>query len=326
MEKIKYFLLNLWIKIKGVPRKIVESFKNKLVSRETHSTSKRDFNKKSVITFLSVVGFIFIIIMLISPSKDERKFREVQANDKVLQKTPSSNSANQTPNKNSNSGVWSYSGTPRNFGGGTQPNLNSSMLVQPKNGGNAGLQFSQGSRLRVRLADKFSASESSVPVIATVIEDATTDYGMTIFSGSQLYGEATYSKSSERAEITFKQLVMTSGEIKPIQAKAVALDGKQGIEGNVESNVMQTSFGQVVTSFVGGLAAGSVERDLMGNSKGGLTNGLLNAVAETARSKAEKYGESLKEEKIWINVGEGIEFDAVLDQPLKMVEQNGGEK
>ena len=325
MEKVKYFLLNLWIKVKHSPRRIVESLKNKIVSREATGTSKRDFNRKSVVTFLSIVGVIFIVIMLVSPSKEDRKFREVEAN-KVLQKASNSNAANQASTKNSKSGVWSYSGSSKSFGGGQQPNLNSSMLVQAKSGGNAGLQFSQGSKLRVRLSDKFSASDSSVPVIATVTEDVTTDYGMTIFSGSQVYGEATYSKSSERAEITFKQLVMTSGEIKPIQAKAVGFDGKQGIEGNVESNVMQTSFGQVVTSFVGGLAAGSVERDLLGNSKGGLTNGLLNAVAETARSKAEKYGESLKEEKVWINVSEGVEFDVVLDQPLKMVEQNGGER
>ena len=78
-----------------------------------------------------------------------------------------------------------------------------------------------------------------------------------------------------------------------------------------------------VVIFVAGMAAGSVETDIFGGSKGGIQNGLLSAVAATAKDRAQSYGEKLKAEREWIEVRQGAECDAVLTQPLNL--QNGGD-
>ncbi len=79
----------------------------------------------------------------------------------------------------------------------------------------------------------------------------------------------------------------------------------------------------VITTFVGGLAAGSMETDVLGRSKGGIENGLLGAVAATAQGRAQAYGEKLKTEREWIELNSGIECDAVLNDSYKL--QDGGD-
>ncbi len=93
-----------------------------------------------------------------------------------------------------------------------------------------------------------------------------------------------------------------------------------GLQGEVHSDSLKNSTGQFITTFVGAMAAGSLERDFMGNSKGGITNGLLQGVSETAKARAQKYGESLKEERSWIEVSGGQECEAILNQSFNMIE------
>jgi hypothetical protein len=61
----------------------------------------------------------------------------------------------------------------------------------------------------------------------------------------------------------------------------------------------------------------------MGNSKGGISNGLLQAFSETARERAQKYGESMKDAREWIEVPAGTACDAVIQQSFKMVDSEG---
>ncbi len=180
--------------------------------------------------------------------------------------------------------------------------------------GNAKTQFRAGIKIPLKIVDKFIVSQDSVPILAESILDSMTDAGIRIPAGSKFYGEASFQRGSDRAQITFKQLSLPSGEIKPLSGIALGKDGQNGILGKVSSDGFKNSTGQVITAFVGGLAAGSIQTDAFGRSRGGVENGLLTAVSETAKSQAQKYGERLKAEREWIEVNENVECDLLLKE------------
>ncbi|MBL7554188.1 MAG: hypothetical protein JNM24_00075 [Bdellovibrionaceae bacterium] len=111
---------------------------------------------------------------------------------------------------------------------------------------------------------------------------------------------------------------LPSGEIKTISAMGIDKNGQSGVYGKVFSDGVKNSTGQIITTFVGGLAAGSIETDAFGRSRGGVENGLLAAVSETAKSRAQNYGEKLKTEREWIEVQGGAELDALLKETLNL--------
>ena len=198
------------------------------------------------------------------------------------------------------------------------------MVVSP-HGGNSKLELHAGTHLRVRIVDKFITSQEAAPVLGKVMEDATTESGLSIPKDSLLYGDATYQKASGRAVIQFKKISYPSGEVRTIQANVISGDGMAGLEGSIHSDGVKNSAGQILTTFVGGLAAGSMQRDLLGNSTGGITNGLLQAASDTAKDRAQKYGETLKESREWIEIAAGTECEAVIQQSFKMMESEGNQ-
>jgi type IV secretory pathway VirB10-like protein len=125
-------------------------------------------------------------------------------------------------------------------------------------------------------------------------------------------------KGSNRAVIVFKQISLRNGQMKEINAKALGKDGQGGVPGRVYSDGVKNTAGQVITSFVGGLAGGSIKTDVFGHSQGGIENGILSAVAETARAKAQGYGEKLKAEREWLEVRANEECDAQLFDSMNL--------
>jgi hypothetical protein len=190
-------------------------------------------------------------------------------------------------------------------------------------GGNAKTELRAGIRLPLRILDKVIVSQDSVPILAELILDSQTDSGLKLVAGTRFYGEASFQKGSDRATIRFTQISLPSGQIRKVSALALSKDGQPGVPGRVFSDGMKNTAGQVLTTFVGGLAAGSMETDILGRSKGGIENGLLGAVAATAQSRAQNYGEKLKTEREWIELTPGVECDAVLSAALKL--QEGGD-
>ena len=87
---------------------------------------------------------------------------------------------------------------------------------------------------------------------------------------------------------------------------------------------MKNTAGQLLTTFVGGLAAGSMQSNVLGQSQGGLQNGLLNAVSQTAQSRAQAYGQKIQAEREWIEVVQGQEGDAILSDSINL--QEGGDQ
>lgn len=320
MEKIKNVFSCLRSNLSKIRERLILKVKSFFTKKASAETSKTDLNSKNIIALFFTLVVLFVVITLFMPTKSEVVFREIAKDPPAKPPQASESEGNQSETRPTASKIWSSSaGVRETRQQASQINHNTSMLVTP-HGGNSHLELQAGTHFRIRIMDKFTASQEAVPVMAKLIEEVTTQSGLSLPEDSLLYGEASYHRQSGRAQISFRQISYPSGQTRSISAYVVSPDGMKGLEGNVHSDAAQNTMGQVITTFVGGLASGSMQTDVLGASQGGVTNGLLQAVSDTAKDRAQKYGESLKEPREWIEVSSGIECEAVLQQPLKMVE------
>jgi hypothetical protein len=198
-------------------------------------------------------------------------------------------------------------------GGPKQKGSNSSMILT-RGGLDSHTQLPPGTRIRVRLLERVTVANQAIPVIGLVTGDVEHENGAAIQTGSKLYGEITFDESTERGSVNFRSIRMPDGRERQISGIAVSLDGQSGIEGKIHSEALKNSIGQTLTRFIGAYADGSMERGSFGGNPGGASNGLKNAIAETAKDRAEVLGESLSQEKKWLELPSGSEFLMVLNQ------------
>jgi hypothetical protein len=289
--------------------------KSLFVKESSHQTGKRDIDFRNILILFGLFILTFIAVVLSLPTQDSVKFREVTKNINEARE----NQQKDKPPGPGSTNLWASPSGFRSGSQGTGVNQNTPMQVLPHNG-NSKLELHAGVHLRIQIVDKFIASNEPVPVLGRVLENATSESGLAISEGALLYGEATYQKSSGRAAIKFRKVSYPSGEIRIISANVVSSDGMPGIAGIVHSDAVKNSAGQFISTFVGAVASGSVRRDFMGNSQGGLENGLLVGASEVAKDRAQKYAENLKETREWIEVGSGTQCEAIIEQPFKMIE------
>lgn len=264
-----------------------ERFKGLFV-KKTSFSQKTELKISSFKWMGLVFVLVFVCVVLLMPDEVPIQFTEKMEKEKV-QSEESVGQIEQKSAINSNQ-LWAAPTRESSRGGyAAEVNHNTSMLLGSP-GGNAKTQLRSGTRLPLRILDKVIVSQDSVPVLAELLLDGMTDSGLRLPAGTKFYGEATFTKGTDRASVVFKQISLPSGQVKGLAARALGKDGQPGIEGRVYSDGMKNTAGQVLTTFVGGLAAGSIQTDIFGRSKGGLENGLLSAVAETARGKAQNYG------------------------------------
>lgn len=302
--------------------KNIKKLKFFFIKNKTNLTTKKDLDFKNLSIVFFGVMVLFLALGMLMPSEDNRVFRQIAKDPpqkmEFIQKDETEQKLTNTPSKIWGNGASSFSSNQR---GASQINYNTSMVIGSKNG-NSRTELYAGTKIRLQIIEKFVASQEGTPVIAKSVEDVISDSGNSIPEGSLFYGEASYQPSSGRASVQFKKVSYPNGSVRDISATVIGSDGMAGLDGNVKSDSVKNSAGQVITTFVGGLAAGSVERDFMGNSKGGISNGLLQAISETARDGARKYGESMKNAREWIEVSAGTPCDAVIRQSFKMIEPN----
>ncbi len=304
-------------------RRLLEWLTN-LVFIQSSGTSKREL-RFSRLKWVAVSGLVlFVIVILFLPDESDVQFlhKVGLSNDKSPESSSSSTNDKSASAPSEASNLWgapklSYAG-----GGGSQANHDTSMIVGPK-GGNSKTQLRAGIRMPIRILDKFVVSQEQVPILAELILDSTSDSGLKLPAGTRLYGEASFQKGSNRASIQFKQMSLPNGRIKTISGMAAGKDGQPGVQGRVFSDGMKNTAGQLLTTFVGGLAGGAMQTDIFGKSRGGIENGLLNAVSQTAQSRAQNYGEKLKAEREWIEVPANQEADAILSESINL--QEGGD-
>lgn len=288
--------------------------------------AKREINFRSIKILGALIFVIFLLTILLIPDDPPIEFSQ-----KSVDSTPSQSPENQLlpVDKNSKSKSHPLWGSPvaksgPSLGRGIDINYNTPMLITQPNG-NAKTELRAGARIAARLSDKTIISQDSVPVLAVVEFDATSDSGLRLPQGSKLYGEASFEKGSERARIHFTQVSLPSGEIRPISGAAIGRDGQTGVGGRVLSDGVKNTTGQLLTTFISGFATGSMQTGFLGASQGGVKNGLLSAVGQTAQGRAQSYGEKLKTEREWIELQDGTEFDAVLNETLNL-KPGGGDK
>lgn len=297
---------------------LMGKFKQAFVRKNSFS-EKSDINFKAVRVVVIVGVFIFIIVVFLLPAEVPVEFTQ-----KIEQTEASEGKPNESDSlsKASAQNLWASPKVSIPQGGGSQINYNTSMIIGSK-GGNAKTELRTGIRLPLRILDKVIVSQDPVPILAELILDSQSESGLKLPAGTRFYGEASFQKGSDRAQIRFSQISLPNGQIRKLSAMALGKDGQSGVVGHIFSDGMKNTAGQVLTTFVGGLAAGSMQTDILGNSKGGIQNGLLGAVAATAQSRAQAYGEKLKTEREWIELQAGAECDAVLNDSLKLQEGGG---
>lgn len=282
--------------------------------RRTPGSSKGDINFRALKIAGLVCGIVFIAVVMLMPDDRIVEFSErIESEPPKMQPRPDAGANEETKA----SRLWAAPSERHSFESASEINHNSSMVIGQKLG-NARTQFRAGERWSLRVVDKFIVSQDPVPILAELVLPVETQSGALLPAGSRLYGEARFEKRSDRALVRFLQLSLPDGQIRPLAAMALGSDGQPGISGRVFSDGARNTAGQVITTFVGGLAAGSVETDALGRTKGGIENGLLTAVAATAKDRAQAYGERLKAEREWIEVSAGEECEALLNQPFGM--------
>lgn len=304
-------------------RQVLEActrLKKKLVGRfikKSEISKKTELNLKSLrILGISFI-FIFVGVVMIMPSEAPVEFTEKIVKEPDHQEQGSSDEST-APSKSVRS-VWDSQRPPLPSGasGGAQVNYDTSMILGAKNG-NAKTQLRAGVRLPLRIVDKFIVSQDPVPILAELLLNARTDSGLTLPAGTRFYGEASFQKGAERATIQFRQISLPDGQIHPFHGIAVGKDGQPGVPGRVYSDGLKNTAGSLLTTFLSGFAAGSVETDFMGRSRGGVGNGLLTAVAETSKEKAQAYGDKMKQEREWVEVSSNAECDVLLNDSMNL--------
>lgn len=307
----------------GSKRQIILQRLKELFVKKDSFSSKAEVKLASFKWLAIVFLLIFIAVVLLLPNEVPVQFIE-----KIDHGSSKISEQSQDPSEPSRSQDHLWSPPRREFyrspgGSGSQINYNTAMVVG--SGANAKTRLHAGVRMPLRILDKVIVSQDSTPVLAELLLDTETDSGLKLQAGTRFYGEASFAKGSERAAITFKQISLLNGQMKPIKARAVGKDGQAGVAGRVYSDGTRNTAGQVITSFVGGLAGGSVQTDVFGRSQGGIGNGLLTAVAEAAKNKAQSYGENLKAEREWIEIQPDTECDAQLFDSMDLQSGAGGE-
>jgi hypothetical protein len=189
-------------------------------------------------------------------------------------------------------------------------------MILSRGGNDSKTQLSPGTRFLVRLLEKTIVANQSMPILGIVLKDVMQEHELAISAGSKLVGDISFDDANERAQITWRSIILPDGRERPLSGIGVGRDGQVGVDGNVKSEALKNTLGQTLTRFIGAYAEGSMSRGQSGTNDGGNENGIKNAIAETAKDRANTMAEDMKKEKKWIELQMGTEFYTVLNQPF----------
>lgn len=275
------------------------------------------FSDKSTISWKRIgfvgAGFLGVFIVLVFVfGADPQKVTDF-AEKKQTQSQSASTASQNKPSQTFGSGPSDYGYSTQagssNSGGSTK-NRNTPMILA--RAGDTSNQLPPGTKFLVALADNATITSQSQPVIGLVNQDVVTDYGVAIPKGAKIFGEASFDKDSKRARVQWRTLLLDGGQSKTISGIALGSDNQPGIDGEVHSDGVKNTAGALITRFVAGVAEGSVTRTQTGESTGGIQNGLLTGVSDTARERADSWAEDLKKERAWIELKKGDQAQVIL--------------
>jgi len=312
--------------------KVQERLSNLVLKDALPFTKKRDVNWKIIrnVLIIGIVSAVIVILILPTPKPEQKIFYEKSDGrtsnaETTNTKTPHENNPTEDTLAQLQNAKGQAGAVPKSLdhlynvggaSGSTSPNRNSAMVLS-RGGLDSKTQLPPGSRISATLDQSMTLDSHSMPLIATVNKEVTQEDGTAIPKGSKLYGDASFDDASERVQVNWKTVQFPNGAMKPLAGIGVGADGQVGIEGDVRSNALKNAAGQTLTRFIGAYAEGSMQRGALGGNPGGDDNGLKNAVAETAKDRANSWAEDMKKEKKWIELRAGSQFFAVVTQAFQ---------
>ncbi len=300
-------------------------FSNLFLKDEKPFVTKRDINWKRITQAcaLGVVTLVLVLLMLPETVPKTTEFQEKAAigsfgNAKPVESDPASDAWAQLQQGRVNLSTvptsTDYLHGNKN-GRSNGKDRNSSMIIA-RSGVDGKNQLPAGTRISIKLMQKVIVSNQAMPVIGIVTKEVVHEDSVAIPQGAKIFGEASYSDGSDKAQISCKSVQYPDGRERQISGLGVSNDGQGGVEGKVHSDALKNTVGQTLTRFVGAYAEGSMQRGALGANNGGDDNGMKNAVAETAKDRAEALAQDLQKEKKWIELNSNVDFFAVLSSPF----------
>jgi hypothetical protein len=193
-------------------------------------------------------------------------------------------------------------------------NRNTSMIIARDN--DLSTTLPPGTKFWVKLSQAATVTNRTMPVIGVVVSTVSGDNSVAIPENAQIFGEASLDSESERATFNWKSIMFPDGRSKTLAALALGFDNQAGVEGNYHSDALKNTAGELVGKFVGGVAEGAITRTPFGASQGGIENGLLQGVADTAKDRTDAWTEDMKKPRAWIELEAGTRFQVILSQPF----------
>lgn len=284
-------------------------------------TKKRDVNWSAVKKFAGIgIGVaVLVVLFLPAPKEEQTTFYEKSergSSNAIAENNPTQDTLAQLQGAGTN-----VAAVPSSLdhlyrsesGGGASRDRNSSMILT-RGGSDSRTQLPSGSRILVKLLQGAIVANQAMPVIAVVAKEVVQEDSLAIPQGAKLFGEVSFDDGSERAQVSWRSIQFPDGRERQLNAIGVGQDGQVGVNGKIHSDAVKNTIGQTLTRFIGAYAEGSMQRGPLGANQGGGDNGLRNAVAETAKDRAEAWAEGMKKERKWIELKAGAEFYAVVTQ------------
>lgn len=310
-------------------------FKDLIYKEQKPFTNKREINWK----FLSKLGialvlFMVMAVIMIPPKVPTQEVFHENTQSGVAVTSTENNPTEQTTEQFQKGSVNlqtvptsldqlyapSGGGLAQKSSGGREKNAT---MILSRSGNDAKNQLSTGTRIFIRTADKIVVSTQAMPLVGFVMKDVTHDDELAIPQGSKVQGSVSFDDSSERATINLTSIIFPDGRERQISAVAIGADEQLGVEGNIKSNAFQNTAGLALTRFIGAYAQGSMSSGQLGAQSGGSKNGMKNAISATAEDRASAYAEDMKKQKKWIELTNGTQFTAVLNQSFIYKEPGG---
>lgn len=285
--------------------------------------AKQDINWKRITHagVASVIALVIVLLMLPESKPPTTEFHEKADSGSVgavksIESNPTNDALAQLEQSqmNSRSVPSSKDYLSQSSGGGSSasvPDRSSSMIIA-RTGVDGKTQLPAGTRLSIRLTQKIIVSNQAMPIIGIVTKEVIHEDSVAIPQGTKIFGEASFDDSSDRAQVSWKSVQFPDGRERQLSAVGISADGQGGVEGKTHSEAIKNTVGLTMTKFIGAYAEGSMQRGPMGANAGGDDNGMKNAVAETAKDRADSWAHDLQKEKKWIELAAGNESFAVL--------------
>lgn len=303
----------LWEKVMGIFIIDPVSFSN-----------KRRINLRGIAWCLCGFVIIFCLVVLVVPAPEEptRNYREQTRESGESSTVGGAVPATTPQNPLSPTSIRSAVGSGTVGGSGSHGvNRNTSMIIARDN--DLSTTLPPGTKFWVKLSQAATITNRTLPVIGVIVSTVSSGNSIAIPENAQIFGEAILDSESERAQITLKSIMFPDGRSKTLSALALGFDNQSGVEGKYHSDALKNTVGQFVSRFVGSVAEGTITRTPFGSNQGGIQNGLLQGVADTAKDRTNSWSEDLKKPRAWIDLEAGARFQVILSQPFTFRDPGG---